>query len=233
VLDQVDESWHPTFSTVKMRAELKDVNKRLEASAKTGAKIYPEKTDIFRLFRLVPLPSIKCVIIGQDPYQNGDACGVAFGGKRKNIPPSLANIWKEVLNTYPTRRLPAKMPTACLDGWCKQGVFLLNQCLTVDEGESDSHGGMWGGVILQVVWAIIEENHRVPWVLWGKKAQKLKGKLEEKSVTNILECCHPSPRNGKRFEHNGHFKLINELLEDDGVEVIDWARHDDSLPPIE
>ncbi len=45
-----------------------------------GKKIYPKRQDIFKAFRLCPLNEVQVVILGQDPYHNGQATGLALGG---------------------------------------------------------------------------------------------------------------------------------------------------------
>jgi uracil-DNA glycosylase len=44
------------------------------------------------------------------------------------VPPSLNNIFKELESDLPAFKRPSH---GCLEGWAKQGVFLLNATLTV------------------------------------------------------------------------------------------------------
>lgn len=222
VLDTVHSSWVPLFSSVKMKEELADIEKRLNRCIGEGKVIYPKRENILRLFSLVPLEDIKCVIIGQDPYASGDATGVAFsGGRNTNIPASLANIWKEVTRCYP-RTQPLSSPS--LEGWCEQGVFLLNRALTVVEGKPGAHLGIWSGAISLVVNAIADYNANIPWLLWGREAKKISDRLDQKQCTHVLVCGHPSPFSVKLFMGNGHFLEVNKYLEADGDEPIDWSR---------
>jgi uracil-DNA glycosylase len=224
VLDEIHESWHPCFSSPKMTAELKDINRRLNKALRDGLIIYPKRENVFRLFKLVPLDKIKCVIIGQDPYHSGDATGIAFSGGRKgNIPASLANIWKEVCRCYPAKKLDS-LESPNIEGWCEQGVFLLNRALTVVEQSPGSHLGIWSGVISLVMNEIMQYNTNIPWLLWGSKAKELKYTLEANQCTRILECAHPSPLSVKGYINNGHFLLVNNYLAEDGAEEIDWSR---------
>lgn len=77
-----------------------------------------------------PAP-IKVVILGQDPYHNpGQACGLSFSvNDGVPLPKSLINIYKELYDDLGIK--PAK--TGNLEKWFKQGVFLLNAVLTVEE----------------------------------------------------------------------------------------------------
>eukprot|EP00126_Sphaerothecum_destruens_P001851 Sdes_comp15280_c0_seq4m4128 len=53
-------------------------------------------------------------------------------------PPSLQNIYKELVNDIPGFRIPSH---GDLTSWAKQGVLLLNAALTVRSHEANSHAG--------------------------------------------------------------------------------------------
>ena len=61
--------------------------------------VYPPADDIFNAMHFTPLHEVKVVILGQDPYHNvNQAHGLSFSvkKKKKEIPPSLQNIYKEL-----------------------------------------------------------------------------------------------------------------------------------------
>ena len=223
VLERVHESWVPLFSSPRMVAELRDIDARLTRQVNEEITIYPARENILRLFSLVSLDEIKCVIVGQDPYVSGDATGIAFsGGRVGTIPASLRNIWDEVRRSYPTKKLgPIASPS--LEGWCEQGVFLLNRALTVVEKKPGSHLGIWSGVIHLVTTAIAEVNSQIPWLLWGNVARKLEGTLDDLQCTRVFVCSHPSPLSVKGFVNNGHFLQVNKYYESLDLPGIDWT----------
>ena len=93
------------------------------------AAVYPPADDIFNAFHLTPLPDVKVVILGQDPYHEpGQAHGLSFSVMPGvEIPPSLVNIYQELHDD-----LGCKIPNnGCLTKWARQGVLLLNTVLTV------------------------------------------------------------------------------------------------------
>ena len=61
--------------------------------------IYPDMHDIFNALKLTTYSDVKAVIIGQDPYHNpGQAHGLSFSVRKGvRVPPSLKNIYKEIL----------------------------------------------------------------------------------------------------------------------------------------
>lgn len=102
-------------------------------------KIFPPAHQLFTAFNLCQLKDLKVVIVGQDPYHApGQAHGLAFSvQKGVASPPSLKNIYKEAMSD-----VGIKAPChGNLESWAKQGVLLLNTCLTVRQSEANSHQG--------------------------------------------------------------------------------------------
>ena len=102
--------------------------------------IFPPRQNIFRALNLCDYEDVKVVILGQDPYHElHQANGLAFSvypGVR--IPPSLVNIYKELSDDVKTF-IPNN---GDLTKWAKQGVLLLNNVLTVEQGKANSHAGI-------------------------------------------------------------------------------------------
>jgi len=173
------------------------------------SKWYPEPENIFNAFHLTPLYKVKVVIVGQDPYPQGQAVGLSFSVRRgDSIPVSLANVFKEVKNNYPSILLNH----GDLTSWALQGVLLLNRCLTVSPGSPGSHSGVgWMAFVNIIVKAIIEANPRVIFILWGNDAKQLCSLLPEN--VKRLTAAHPSGYSANRgFFGCGHFKEVNRIL---------------------
>ena len=184
--------------------------------------IYPPYDEIFNAFRLTPLSNVKVVILGQDPYhEKGQAHGLAFSTPEgRPIPRSLKNIFKEINAEY-GYPIP---DSGCLEPWAKQGVFLLNTVLTVEEGNANSHSKCgWQTFTDNVIKVLNTQTQPIVYMLWGKQAEKKK-----ELITNpnhlVLISSHPSPFSARRgfFECN-HFKLANEFLKENKKEEIDWS----------
>ena len=197
-------------------AALEVISKKLEKRGRS----WPLEKYVLHVFRICPLYNVKVVILGQDPYPSEtDAYGVSFstapGGK---IRPSLANIYKELERSYESYRRPKD---GCLLHWVKQGVFLLNYCLTYhpDQPLEGKELDTYKDFIRVVVEAICEVNPDAVFVLWGKKAEVI-----TPFITNckVITGVHPSPMAGNRFVGCGHFLEVNEHLEATGQEPIDW-----------
>ena len=106
---------------------LKDEKKRFE--------VFPPDELVFAALQLCNFEDVKVVILGQDPYVlKHQANGLAFSVSKDHhrVPPSLRNIFDEVRNDLGADGISFSVPkNGCLDGWAKQGVLLLNTCLTV------------------------------------------------------------------------------------------------------
>ena len=201
-------------------SELKRVSTLIEKNKRdTGDEITPPNNCIFRAFHLTPLKAVRVVIIGQDPYPApGVATGLAFsthpcGG----VPASLKNIYKEIANSCKGFTIP---DNGCLDHWARQGVFLINTCLTCPVGKAGGHSkfNIWIPFISSVLKLIGETNKDCFYMLWGKPAQECKQYIKGKE-DRILCTSHPSPLSASRgFNGCGHFALINKKL----VPPIKW-----------
>lgn len=187
--------------------------------------IYPSGKDIFAALDLTPLPDVKVVIIGQDPYHGPDqAHGLCFSVQPGvPQPPSLVNIFQEINEELggPQRRLDAD--NGCLEPWARQGVLLLNAVLTVERGRAGSHQGMgWETFTDKVVDILNRERDGLVFLLWGSYAQK-KGAILDGKRHCVLKAPHPSPLSAHRgFFGCGHFARANEYLQQRGVTEIDW-----------
>lgn len=174
-------------------------------------KIYPAGVDTFKAFELCQLADTKVVILGQDPYHNGQAIGVAFGVKSEPIPPSLKVITRELNAQY--NHTPEEFDFT-LTHWAKQGVLLLNTSLTVVEANPASHSHLWSKFTAQVIKKIAEYDSSIIFVLWGKHAEKYKKYIKD---NRVLTSAHPAAEmysfGRAGFFGNGHFIKINEMLD--------------------
>lgn len=206
--------------------ELKDISNILINDVKINGRFLPDMKNLFRAFELTPLKKVKVVIMGQDPYHgcNSDgtpqAQGLSFSVKKNaKIPSSLNNIYKELKDNFPENFSTPKHGDLTL--WALQGVLLLNSCLTVRPHCPGSHKELWLGFIKKVINAIIDVNPGCIFVLWGRKAQKIKKIIGER--VTILEAAHPSGFSAYRgFFGCGHFKQINQHLIESGQNPINW-----------
>ena len=206
-----DEWTKPYY--LKLREFLKS-----EYAAKT---IYPDMNDIFNALKLTSFEDTKVVIIGQDPYHGeGQAHGLCFSVKKGvTSPPSLKNIFKE-LNTDIGKPIPKDGE---LTEWAKQGVLLLNNVLTVREGQPASHKGMgWEIFTDRIISELNKKQTPVVFLLWGAHAQK-KAEIITNPIHYKLKAVHPSPLSASRgFFGCKHFSETNKILKKENLIEIEW-----------
>ena len=195
----------------------------LKEEKEAGKKIYPKGSDIFNAFYKTPFDQVKVVIIGQDPYHGPDqAHGLSFSVQKGiAVPPSLQNIYKELVTDIPGFKTPR---TGDLTKWAEQGVLLLNATLTVRASEAGSHQKKgWEVFTDTVIKKISEEKEGVVFILWGNYAQS-KSVLIDGSKHLIIKSTHPSPLAVSRggFFGSKPFSKTNEYLIKTGKEPIDW-----------
>jgi uracil-DNA glycosylase len=200
---------------VKLKAFLLEEKQR-------GAIVYPKGSDIFNALNHTPFDQVKVVILGQDPYHGqGQAHGLSFSvQKGVGIPPSLKNIYKELVDDFPGYVMPNHGE---LTKWADQGVLLLNATLTVRAHEANSHQGKgWEVFTDRIIMELSEKREGIVFLLWGKYAQN-KSALINGSKHIVLMAPHPSPFSA----HTGflgckHFSKANEILKKEGKTPIDW-----------
>jgi uracil-DNA glycosylase len=195
----------------------------LSSAYLAGKTVYPEKKNYFRAFLLTPFETVKMVILGQDPYHGpGQAHGLSFSvGQDVDQPPSLRNIFKELVSDVGLAKVPA---CGDLSSWAHQGVLLLNTVLTVEKGLPASHQGKgWEEVTDRAIRELSERRKNLVFVLWGAHAQK-KAPLIEGRNHLVIESPHPSPLSAHRgFFGSKPFSRANSYLKSHGQRPIDWS----------
>jgi len=186
----------------------------LKARKSEDIIIFPMESNILRAFKEVPFDSVQVVILGQDPYHDGSATGLAFDNSVAKKPsPSLRNILKEVAED--TGEKPTPKVLSYLEHLPTQGVLLLNTALTVEKGSPESHLELWQEFTQEVIKAL-NAKQKLVWVLWGAKAQKFSKNINPNHT--IVAAAHPSPFSYHKFKGCKCFTEVNKHL----VNPIKW-----------
>ena len=191
-----------------------------------GKPIFP--TDVFRALHLTSVDDVRVVILGQDPYHGDDrgtpqAHGLAFSvPPAVRPPPSLRNIFKEMQRDLGQPFPPLPDPGGSLVSWARNGVLLLNTCLTVEEGQAASHSGRgWERLTDAVIRHVAEGARPVVFMLWGGHAQGKRALIPADRGHLVLTSNHPSPLSALRppapFIGNGHFGQARAFRERQGA----------------
>lgn len=220
----IPETWRDPLESVLTSRPLRALGGFLRAEEASGRRIYPPAGTRLAALAHTPLPQVRAVILGQDPYHGpGQAHGLAFSVPRGvPIPPSLLNIFKEQEADLGLAR-PAH---GCLEAWAKGGVLLLNTVLTVEAGAAGSHQGKgWEVFTDAAIRAVAQRSTPCVYLLWGSHARAKAALIREASAGPhlILEAPHPSPLSAHRgFLGCRHFSRANAFLAEQGTAPIDW-----------
>lgn len=223
---KLDKTWLQALQNEFEAPYMAELKAFLLAERNAGKTIYPKASHWFAALDSTPLPDVRVVILGQDPYHGeGQAHGLCFSVEHGiKPPPSLLNIYKEMqsdLGQTPPNH-------GHLQNWANQGVLLLNSVLTVEANRAASHAGKgWERLTDAIISQVNALPHPVVFMLWGNYAQK-KAAFVDREKHHIIKSAHPSPLSA----HNGFlgskpFSSANAFLVAKGLQPIDWnlTRH--------
>lgn len=218
----VSPDWAPTTEAFFASETGRALGDALRARLAAGTTVYPPEP--LRALALTPLDAVRVVILGQDPYHGpGQAEGLAFSVARGvAVPPSLRNIYKELVRGT-ERPVPRD---GSLVAWARQGVLLLNTCLTVEAGAAASHAGLgWEALTDAVIDRLNAHERSKVFLLWGAHAQAKAARIDG-ARHRVLRANHPSPLSALRpplpFIGCGHFAEANRFLVESGGVPVAW-----------
>lgn len=210
----LDAGWRPAVDAFLASEAGRRLAAFLQQRLDAGAVVYPPRP--LRALEETPLARVRAVVLGQDPYHGrGQAEGLAFSvADGVALPPSLRNIFREL--GCAGGRSGSLLP------WARQGVLLLNTCLTVEEGQPASHAKKgWEQLTDALLATVAGQASPCVYLLWGAHAQAKAGLIREAADRKgcdilLLQANHPSPLSARRppvpFLGCGHFRQAREWL---------------------
>ena len=187
-----------------------------------GTPIEPCPEKVLHCFRNLQPNDVKVVLLGQDPYSDGNATGLAFANDPtkegfKKLSPSLQVIKDSVLSLTDSKDLPIFDPT--LERWAEQGILLLNSALTVRRGVPGSHMDAWKPLIERVLVALSGETNAC-FLLFGKAAWSFKDCIFDNTRGVFMEY-HPAyyARNNMPMPNTIWKNTIDYVQENFGVKL--------------
>lgn len=216
--------WKDFFENEKVKKEISKISNLINDCVLNNVIVYPNIDCVFNTFK-INIKDIKVVLLGQDPYHDGNAVGLCFSVPlNSRINPSLKNIYTELKNEgYKPKE------NGDVSHWLSQGVMMLNTALTVESGKPESHLSFWVDFIKMVLERIKNETENVAWLLMGAKALAFKNFVNEAKGHVAFCTSHPSPfsanssfRNMPAFIGSNVFKNINDFLIENNKKIIYW-----------
>lgn len=217
MLKRIHPEWFNKLDDYINSQKFMSLMKELNIQERKKFAVHPAMDAVFRAFEARP-DKIRCVIIGQDPYSNGHATGLAFGTYKEDIPPSLQAIEKVIRRDFDSQN---KMKfDYTLESWEQQGILLLNSALTIRASQTLSHIEFWKGFIRRVVIALVDFPKPLPIILLGNQALEYAPRLYG-TKHHVLEAEHPAAASyrGGEWEDKEVFKKADELLNQYGKPI--------------
>lgn len=223
---EVLKTWEPPLRDVVLNTKYMERLLWVTKKSYENMTVHPLKEDIFRAFRLTPYEDVRVVIVGQDPYPNKRASGLAFGNEEEfaqfKLSPSLEKIHSCIERTvYKGLKLDFD-PT--LVNWGQQGVLLLNSALTVEEGKVGSHSVRWRKFVRDVIKTINDNKSGVFFLFLGAVAKEFMPYVNPRT-NYAYSYFHPAFACRQNIDWNcPYFNIINkEIAMQNGKEYcIKW-----------
>jgi uracil-DNA glycosylase len=225
--DVINTNWKEIFDLID-----KDIFEITEDTynevTNTKSNVFPSFRNIFNFTNYCIPEEIKVVILGQDPYHGiyydsinktnyPQAMGLSFSvPKGCSIPPSLANIYTNLLNF---NHIVKKPRYGNLEFWASQGILMLNTSLTVEQSKPNSHQHIWFEFTDELIKILSSKYKNLIFVLWGSNAYDKLKIISNKDSHKFIISSHPSPlsahkpfKNYSSFIDTDHFGLINQYI---------------------
>lgn len=228
----VHAGWLPFLS-----AENREMLASIEAQV-AGDDYTPPADKVLRFLKL-PLPGVRIVILGQDPYpQPGVATGRAFevgtlqswASPFQNV--SLKNILRAVYRAYTGEVIsynrlkeriftdfPVLPPGELFTYWEEQGILLLNTSFTCMTGNPGSHQKLWEAFTGRLLEYISGNAPEATWFVWGNHAAKAVAGIRPQKAIHTLHpmMCYDTPGRYNDFLY-GRQNCFEPFIDE-----IDWT----------
>lgn len=186
------------------------------------SEIVPTRNNIFKAYQLCPWESVKVVIIGNVPWTNSEANGLAYGDAftTRFHSSTLVKIYECIERNYYADSFYLDFDFT-LEEWAKQGVLLLNRSLTTKQDDKNCHKKPWGTFISATINAINEYNPGTIFILWEKEAKLLAPSIHKHNYVLTYDspstCVYPD-----KDWKCPNFKEADKILLDLYGETIKW-----------
>lgn len=204
--------------------DLKEADRILRKLSASNRVICPQLQNVYRAFRLCPLNNLRVVILGQDPYPNKMATGIAFANPKdtaeKDYSPSLEVLKESVINYTIPHRTTTFDPS--LEKWEAQGVLMLNSALSCEVGRGGSHSLLWRPFIVSLLTKLSQYHTGLVYLLMGTQAQSLEPYIN-RQCNHVIRIRHPSwyARQKQRMPSDIWQEINNTLIGLNGT-GIEW-----------
>jgi len=217
--------WYYTLYQLFSEPFMQEIDERLtDALITRNAKICPHPVDLFSNLALCPEYATKVVILSDFPVDSYlQASGRALDCiefKNAEIPAETRSVLREFKRDH---RLPQDTPVrSSFFYWGMQGVLLLNEYWTCEEGNKTAHIDLnWERFTNVIIKRLGKRQSPTAFILLGDSAHKYESLIGPQHL--ILKTSHPSPTTaGNGFIFSSIFSKTNDFLRAENRGAIDW-----------
>lgn len=161
----------------------------------------PNPEYLFKAFEM-PVSDIKMVIVGQDPYPNGEGVGYAFA-YNPNFPKPVS--FKRLEKVIEQEFSPD------LKQWEEKGIFSINAFLTTKLGEANTMRDFWNDFTRELMMFLDAITDNTIFVFMGRVAQNYADYIgtEKDTGHKVYFIPHPAARGNKFFNEA---KILKQLF---------------------
>ena len=218
--DKFHPSWHKYMQVFIESNECNEIYKFLKEETTGGKLIAPSSHNVYRAFFETSLDELKCVIIGENPYNkfvddSPIASGMLFGAntrKQDDLQEFYNGIEKELYDGLYLNYINGYE----LDHLTCQGILLINSSLTIEKDSEKGHSKIWKPFMEFLLKEVISVS-AVPILFLGKSKQYMP-LVKESNHCYSLEL----PIFGNMWNTNEVFSKINKNIWDSNKETIAW-----------
>jgi uracil-DNA glycosylase len=219
-VERMGYSWARKIGDEFDKNYMRELSQRLYQRSRV-TQIYPDLKELFTAFKLTPFDQVKVCVIGDEPYQDEKATGLAYSypGEHTSYPKEIEHILLAVENDVYEDQLMLD-PNRDLTRWAEQGVLLLNSSLSAEYNKPGLHkqGDLWKQFIQRVISELDKRSSPTIFLLFGEEAWQYEGMIDHNKNLVIRE---KDPKTYK-FGESKPFSKTNEFLKDARIQQIHW-----------
>lgn len=235
-------TWHDMFLPFIQSEGFDKIIAYLKSEAKSGKKLIPVSSNLFKSFELTDRYKLKALVILMDPYPSmKDGIMVADGvplscASTGVLQPSLEQWYGAIESDYLGFSPDMDMRPDISYLLKEEHVMMLNSSLSVEMGKVGIHQQLWVPFMQFFIEEIINKCYKgLPIVLCGQSAQRLEKYINPllhyvKKIEHLAATAHSN----RSWNHSDCFRWINNIIRENNGEQhqIQWYRKKGDSEPI-
>ena len=215
-------SWHSSIKPFIESKECDEIFVFLKQKKAEGIEICPSSFCLFSCFKNTKLDELKCVVIGENPYNKiVDGAPIDTGTlfeASTRMQPNLQEFYRGIeKDLYNGLNLDIIYDYE-LEYLTSQGILMMPSSLTIEENAEKGHNKLWKPFMEFLLVSVIGYSG-VPILFLGKSKQYM-------SLVEQSNYCYdlPMPKFGNIWDTKQVFSKINENVWDSNEDTIMWLK---------